>query len=377
MRYTRKLFLLFLALILITLYITSHKITSLLYNPGLAITVANQGLLYDPTIFTPGTPSPSGNDTLAIVTGHLPSEDITWLYQHPLIQYPKYIYPINTNTSLLPNKGHEAIIYLKYILTHYPHFPTTVTLFIHPHHSAWHNNILLGLSTPNTIDHLSLPHIIRQGYFNLRCHLDPGCPSWLTIDQPFYRQDHHRKPEEPYLTSSLFRSLHNLPPSTPLPEHISQPCCAQFAVSTTRILSRPKSFYQHYYNWLLSTSLPDATSGRLFEYSWQFIFTNLFEFCPSQHACYCDGYGICFSGREKGLQGWLDILKKKEGVDEKIRRMADSGRVGTENYRNLVEQSKSINGILTGMRDGAVERGKDPKVRAEECGRVWREGDGF
>ena len=57
--------------------------------------------------------------------------------------------------------------------------------------------------------------------------------------------------------------------------------------------------------------------------------------------------------------------------------MADRGRVGTENYRNLVEESKRINGILTTMRDGAVERGKDPKVRAEECGRVWREGDGF
>ena len=135
----------------------------------------------------------------------------------------------------------------------------------------------------------------------------------------------------------------------------------------------------HYRAWLLDTSLDDKTSGRLLEYSWQYIFTGNFEFCPSQHKCYCDGYGICFEGGEEGLQEWLNLLKTKEVVDRKARDLWDGGIKGRagEKYKRLRAESSRLGGTLDGLREAAVRRGFDPKVRARECGREWREGDGY
>ena len=126
--------------------------------------------------------------------------------------------------------------------------------------------------------------------------------------------DHKKKPEEPYLTGQLFHELHGQ--NVPVPSAISQPCCAQFAVSGQRILERPLSDYLHYRDWILKSALDDATTGRLLEYSWQYIFTARFEYCPSMNACYCEGYGVCFGedeeGGRRGLREWLGILKRRE-----------------------------------------------------------------
>lgn len=183
------------------------------------------------------------------------------------------------------------------------------------------------------------------------------------------------RPEEKFLTPKLFHELNG--EHVPTPEFIGQPCCAQFAVSRERILERPRHFYEHYRNWLLETDLDDATSGRILEYTWQYIFTGLWEFCPSLHQCYCDGYGICFEGREEGLQCWLKVLKSKEKVDKKIESLLKMGRGGSLRYEELVRETTRIGGVLEGMKQEAVERGMDPRLRAKECGRLWREGDGY
>lgn len=111
------------------------------------------------------------------------------------------------------------------------------------------------------------------------------------------------------------------------------------------------------------------------EYSWQYIFTGLFEWCPSQHQCYCDGYGICFEGREEGLQRWLDILKTEEQVDEKVYALWKKGKGETEKYKTLKEESDKIGAVLEDMKNEALKRGGDLKLRAAECGREWAEGD--
>ena len=73
------------------------------------------------------------------------------------------------------NKGHEAMVYLAYIIDNYDNLPDTV-LFFHPHRTTWHNNALLDLDSKKTIEHLSDVKVARDGYFNARCRLDPGCP---------------------------------------------------------------------------------------------------------------------------------------------------------------------------------------------------------
>ncbi len=147
-------------------------------------------------------------------------------------------------------------------------------------------------------------------------------------------------------------------------------------MSGERIQGREKAFYERYRDWLVETELGDQTSGRIMEYSWQYLFTGLWEHCPSQHQCYCEGYGICFEGREVGLQAWLGVLRARERVDEKIRGLERRGKMG-KGYGALVGESERIGRRLGEMRDEALRRGGDPKVRAEECGRIWREGDGY
>ncbi|KIX00911.1 uncharacterized protein Z518_09976 [Rhinocladiella mackenziei CBS 650.93] len=362
-----------LALGLLTLiYLTTH-FTPFSTKPKYLY--GQDGPLYNSQMFSPGTAKAKGaNYTRILVMGRLKSEDVSWVSRE-LPGLPTKIYTVDSDdhSGLPANKGHEAMVYLTYIIDHYDSLPDTV-LFFHPHQRAWHNNILLDIDSATTIKRLSDAHVARQGYFNSRCHLDPGCPNWLHIDRPPWRQDLKHKPEEPALTSQLFRDLHG--PDIPLPRAISQPCCAQFAVSSTRIRQRPRSDYARYRDWLLRIELDDRTSGRIMEYSWQYIFTGNFEFCPSQHQCYCDGYGICFEG-EIGLQNWLATLREKEKVDERLVQLWDAGEKGGERYKRLARDSKRFGELLDQSRETAVRRGFDPKIRAEESGREWHEGDGF
>jgi hypothetical protein len=125
-----------------------------------------------------------------------------------------------------------------------------------------------------------------------------------------------KKKEEQYLTSEMWRQLH---PSEPIPQALSQPCCAQFAVSGQRIRARPLANYIQYREWLLNTALSHEFSGRILEYNWQYIFTGQGEFCPPQHECYCDSFGICFGGtNDENLQHWLNLLRKREILDERL-----------------------------------------------------------
>ncbi|KAL2426230.1 hypothetical protein ABEF95_002527 [Exophiala dermatitidis] len=364
-------------------------------------------LPYDPTRFSAEVAKAAGeNYTRVLVMGRLRSEDVSWVSRE-LPGLPTQIYTVdsdavgtdNTTTitsnspessdpsSRLPaNKGHEAMVYLTYIIDHYASLPDVV-LFLHPHRRAWHNNVLLDIDAATTIKLLSDAHVTRQGYFNTRCHLDPGCPNWLHVDQPRRLWDLQHKPEEPSLTKQVFHQLFGN--DIPVPHTaISQPCCAQFAVSGQRIRQRPLADYIRYREWLLKTELNDTTSGRIMEYSWQYIFTGKFEFCPSQARCYCDGYGICFEGGDKGLQEWLDLRKQKEQVDEKLSELSttkesttgdrvSSADMTVEDYKRLSRDSKHLGEMLDDMREQALRRGWDPKTRAEDCGREWRPGDGY
>jgi hypothetical protein len=336
------------------------------------------GLLYDPAVFRPGEPKPAGaNYTRVLVMGRLASEDVSWVARE-LPDLETQIYTVDARDEaekgVPANKGHEAMAYLTYIIDHYDRLPDVV-LFFHPHRAAWHNNILLDIDTATTIKRLNDAHVVRQGYFNSRCHLDPGCPDWLHVDRQPWRQNLKLRPEEAAWTSALFRELHG--DHVPVPKSISQPCCAQFAVAGDRIRQRPRADYVRYRDWVLGTPLDDRTSGRIMEYSWQYLFTGRFEFCPSQSRCYCDGYGICFEGGEAGLKGWLDVLRRKETANEELVALYKSGVQTGEHYKRLGHEVKQYARQLDALRDAAIERGHDPRIRARECGREWHEGDGF
>jgi hypothetical protein len=231
-------------------------------------------------ITTIATPSPSLPDRVVVIA-KLPTDDTSWVHTD-LQDWQSAIYDIDTenahNTSTLNpltnntlrtlrNKGMEANAYLAYIVQNYNNLPSTIA-FIHPHKDgypiAWHtdNNEHSNVVSLQT---LNINFIQSNGYANLRCVNDPGCPHEV---MPF------RNPPEDHRTieaamPDAWRDLFN---NTNVPHILATPCCAQFAVSSEQVRKRPLEAYQKYYTWLMETPLKDETSGRVFEYLWHILF---------------------------------------------------------------------------------------------------------
>jgi Protein of unknown function (DUF3431) len=328
------------------------------------------------SVLAAGHAKPVGlNYSRILVIGKLKEDDISWIEQElPDLQTAIYIVNDDSDSLRIPkNKGHEAMVYLTYIIDHYDDLPDT-SIFFHPHRITWHNNVLLNLDTVFTIESLSDARVAREGYFNARCHHDPGCPDWLHLDRPEAEWDLIKKTEERFFTREVWQELH---PGAPFPASISQPCCAQFAVSKDRIRERSHAEYLRYREWLLKTDLPDEISGRIMEYTWQYIFAGVSEFCPVMHVCYCDGYGICFGGAQQ-LQDWLDILKQREMTDAEISMLLEAGKQrDSEEIKVLLQQIGELDRELSARKEEAFRRGDDPRNRAQEAEREFREGDGF
>ena len=344
-----------------------------------------------PTLrFHEGVPKPPGATySRTMVVPRMKDEDISWIgEQLPTLNVTVYV----ANDPLAPlhspkNKGHEVMVYFSYIIDHYESLPDIV-IFMHAHRFTHHNNELLGYDAPQMIRRLSNEHVIRQGYVNMRCNWSPGCPEWLHPDPP---RELMGKQEE----AVLAESWHELFPHDFLPKTLAQSCCAQFALSRERILAIPKARFVFYRDWIMRTPLSDYVSGRIWEYSWQFLFTGQSVFCPAEHICYCDGYGICF-GDQARYSDFEELRRMKQGFEEDLgylkkqraKMQEMSGRVGMSKSEapqtfdagrcsSLSDRIEALEKELRARKEEAIERGNNPRNRADECGRPWKEGQGF
>jgi hypothetical protein len=235
--------------------------------------------------------------------------------------------------------------------------------------------MLMGLNAAEMIKRLNHDRVHRNGYMNVRCHHDPGCPDWIHMDRPGGDFDFFHKPEEIYMRRNVWEELH---PGAPIPPSLSGICCAQFAVSRERIRQVPIERFHHYRKWLLETSLDDAFSGRWFEYIWHYIFTGHEVYCPAMNTCYCDGYGFCFGGRQK-YQEYFDKMDARNKVNEELKEFVEpeekakkEGRVfeWTEEQKKRVvelrERIAKMDKELDGLREEAMKRGEDPELRKLE-----------
>jgi hypothetical protein len=301
-----------------------------------------------------------------VVVARKQDEDVSWLLNSSLnITHAIYTVDNTTISSATPykiplNKGHEAMIYLSYIIDNYDAL-SDITIFIHAHQITWHNNDLLDSDSLKHLEHLLPDHVTRVGYFNLRCHHEPGCPDWLHLDRPDDELDTHRKMEERAFSLNVWKELH---PNVKPPKAISQPCCAQFAVSRDRIRALPREEYIRYRKWVTHTKLDDIYSGRVMEYSYQFIFAGVPELCPEMHVCYCNGYGVCFGGKEE-LQEWFDQREKMRALDKDAVEMSAQ----PEKAEEMSFEARRIDTWLRERKEEAFLRGKDPSLRALEVGR--------
>lgn len=263
-----------------------------------------------------------------------------------------------------------------YIIDRYNTLPN-ISIFTHSERYTWHNNDLLNSDTALMVQRLSSEAVLRNGYMNLRCHHEPGCPAHLhpaSADVFLNTQ-----PEEMFIKYAW----DDLFPGVAVPEVLSQPCCAQFALSADRIRSLPLSQYKRYRDWLLKTDLDDILSGRIFEYLWQYIWLGQEEHCPVEHICYCDGYGVCFGG-QKPYDEWFAMQKELAGLVPTYKSMqkqdVDDPAADVLRSHEAVKLVETMNWLTIAMqrtRTEAFLRGNDPRNRALEAGRSWYEGDGY
>ncbi|KAF2454773.1 hypothetical protein BDY21DRAFT_290462 [Lineolata rhizophorae] len=230
-----------------------------------------------------------------IVVASMKKEDTSWLSKR-LLDWDKKIYIVDDPSAELTvplNKGHEAMVYLTYIIDHYDSLPPYM-VFIHAQRYQWHNDDpVYDLHYP--LLHLQLPHVEEHGYANLRCTWLLGCPAEIYPKKqaslhPYrsYNLDGNITSYEAYLHA--FRELF---PGKKEPDEIGVSCCAQFAVTKEKVRERKRAEYERYRNWLLETPLPDDVSGRILEYSWHMIFGKPPVYCPNAPECYCKMYGLC------------------------------------------------------------------------------------
>lgn len=323
--------------------------------------------------------------------GRIRTENTTWLDQAMLSpEIQTYIYGIDDPKAELKaprNKGREAMVYLTYIIDHYKTLPD-VSIFLHAHQMAWHNNELLNHDATEMIKRLSSERVTREGYMNLRCHWKPGCPEWIRPGAILPDKD---RPEE----GPMADAWATLFPDDPTPLAIGSACCAQFAVSRERILAIPLERFKHFRKWLLNTTLPDQVSGRVFEYLWAKIFTDQSTFCPDQRVCYCDGYGVCFED-ETEFDYWFELKYKRSQLYKQLDQWHYTAQLiendkkgggalkgkeivippGDEDLR-LNREINALNEELEARRLEALKKGVDPAVRARVARRPWKEGDGY
>jgi len=341
--------------------------------------------------FRAGVTKPPGyNYTKMLIVPRTMSEDVSWMDDALPSDIHKSIYIADDPSAPLhvpKNKGHEVMIYLTYIIDHYDNLPD-VMLFMHAHEYTWHNNDLLGGNAGEMIRRLSPERVTREGYMNLRCQWYPGCPDWM---HPGETSEDQYKSEQ-HLIAKAWAEIF---PLDQVPDVLAQPCCAQFALSRERVRAIPHSLFVYYRNWLLKTPLKDFVSGRVWEYMWQFVFTGQSVFCPLEHACYCDGYGVCFGGKQQ-YDAWFELRDKRGEYnaqllewEQKVRDLEDATNEGRDDdAANMekpepgkdVELRSQIEALDQDMNQRlalALERGLNPRNRAEEAGRPWTEGDGF
>jgi Protein of unknown function (DUF3431) len=114
--------------------------------------------------FQPGTVKSVGWPyTKMMVTPRTSSEDVLWIAENlgASEHFKAAIYTVDgMNAELHPpkNKGHEAMVYLTYIIDNY-HSLSDINIFMHSHRFAWHNNELLDSDSVQMVSRLAAERV--------------------------------------------------------------------------------------------------------------------------------------------------------------------------------------------------------------------------
>lgn len=96
------------------------------------------------------------------------------------------------------------------------------------------------------------------------------------------------------------------------------------------------------------------------------------------NTCYCDGYGICFGGRQKyedyfkmqdernELFELFNKYNKREDEGKKEGKVVEFTAAETADREKLNKKILKMDSEMDVIRDAAKKRGDDPKARKEE-----------
>ncbi len=232
-----------------------------------------------------------GNRNVFVVLSKY-DEDTSWVSKLP---YPFAIYsksPIDKNYINLGTDS-EASTYLHYIIENYDDLHEW-TLFIHAHETHWHHPTSVIKSCEIDLDSLgeefiSINHDFHNNTDNIliaEYDKDNMTPEELTVDEyqqvfiDIFGKEEYNKVVEKYFSKEGYIYSQKYPMS------------AQFYVHKSRILSRPKYFYQHCLEKLVdrryvlsrkpkTTKYTNRRIGAFFmEANWHYIFGEDYIYQP-------------------------------------------------------------------------------------------------
>lgn len=260
----------------------------------------------------------SDGPSKAIVAATTQGTNTSWMGES-FPNWQHHVYSVDDPSATLQarNRGHEGSAYLTYILDHYQdeshNTLADYVVFSHNRRYEWHNDDPM-YDAVSILNRLNFTRVDQEGYINLRCVWKPGCDEDVRM-KPTIDFVPSPKLNNIHFSTLLGRAMTELFPNDPLPAVVRNPCCAQFAVSKARILSLPRSRYEHFRNFLyewhfkkylyevspdtiypINVTLPiveDVISGNLMENMWHMLFGKRADNCMTAGECYCLNFGIC------------------------------------------------------------------------------------
>jgi hypothetical protein len=133
---------------------------------------------------------------------------------------------------------------------------------------------------------LNLDYIDEEGYASLRCQW-LMCPDGWLIKPELDHED--SVVERQGLYAAAWTQFF---PNASVPERVTAPYGAQFAVTRDVVRRWPIDKYEQIRQWLWNTD-DDYKAGLVLEAMWHVLFGKEAVFCPSPRECYCKKWGYC------------------------------------------------------------------------------------
>jgi len=184
-------------------------------------------------------------------------KNVDWVYKLKNVKLYIYDKEVPENEYNIPvNKGNEASVYLKYIIDNYDNL-SDFTFFIHDEEYAWHHSGSIIDLLDEAVVSNKLYYNINENCINSMNDVLICCNKndWTNDFKNWYNT--YIEMYVPFNSLDLAKIYRN---------------CAQFLVHKSLITKLPLEFYEKLYNWIISTDMANAESGRFLEWTWHIFF---------------------------------------------------------------------------------------------------------